>query len=233
MTHDDNPGCLPQLFGWLGLKQKDTARETWTNEAHETLPFRIRDDFLSPAEASFFQVLRSAAGENLLVFPKVSLKDLFYVARPDKNISYNNQINQKHVDFVLCDPSTLKPILAVELDDSSHQRADRASRDEFVNRVFQDAGLPLLRFPVKPSYPIQEIRSSVMLFSKSAQTPLQSEKKDGEPVALNEPAPNCPKCGSPMILRTATRGTQAGKQFYGCSNYPNCRCVLPVEKLPA
>lgn len=33
----------------------------------------------------------------------------------------------------------------------------------------------------------------------------------------------CPKCNGDLILRTATRGANAGKQFYGCSNYPKCK----------
>ena len=35
----------------------------------------------------------------------------------------------------------------------------------------------------------------------------------------------CPKCGSPLVLRTAKKGTNAGKQFWGCSGFPNCRYV--------
>lgn len=33
----------------------------------------------------------------------------------------------------------------------------------------------------------------------------------------------CPRCGGELVLRTATRGENAGNQFYGCSNYPKCR----------
>lgn len=33
----------------------------------------------------------------------------------------------------------------------------------------------------------------------------------------------CPRCGGKMVLRTAKNGAYAGKQFYGCSNYPRCR----------
>jgi hypothetical protein len=33
----------------------------------------------------------------------------------------------------------------------------------------------------------------------------------------------CPKCEKEMVLRTATRGTNAGGQFWGCSGYPRCR----------
>ena len=35
--------------------------------------------------------------------------------------------------------------------------------------------------------------------------------------------PNCPKCGSRMVLRTVRQGGRAGKQFYGCSKFPSCR----------
>jgi superfamily I DNA and/or RNA helicase/very-short-patch-repair endonuclease len=31
--------------------------------------------------------------------------------------------------------------------------------------------------------------------------------------------PLCPKCNAPMVLRTAKKGRNAGKQFYGCSRY--------------
>lgn len=33
----------------------------------------------------------------------------------------------------------------------------------------------------------------------------------------------CPWCGSPLVLRTAKRGANAGHQFWGCSRYPNCK----------
>ena len=33
----------------------------------------------------------------------------------------------------------------------------------------------------------------------------------------------CPCCGKELVLRTAKKGENAGKQFYGCSGFPNCR----------
>lgn len=38
----------------------------------------------------------------------------------------------------------------------------------------------------------------------------------------------CPKCGSKLILRTAKKGDNAGKQFYGCSSFPKCRYVQNI-----
>ena len=37
----------------------------------------------------------------------------------------------------------------------------------------------------------------------------------------------CPKCGSEMISRTAKKGKNIGRQFWGCSNFPKCRSTLP------
>lgn len=39
----------------------------------------------------------------------------------------------------------------------------------------------------------------------------------------------CPVCGGKLILRTATKGSRAGKQFWGCSNYPKCKYVQNIE----
>lgn len=38
----------------------------------------------------------------------------------------------------------------------------------------------------------------------------------------------CPKCNGDLILRTATRGANAGKHFYGCSNYPKCKHIQNI-----
>ena len=38
-------------------------------------------------------------------------------------------------------------------------------------------------------------------------------------------SPTCPRCGSAMVLRTASKGANAGNRFWGCSNYPNCRGI--------
>ena len=52
----------------------------------------------------------------------------------------------------------------------------------------------------------------------------RSRKKAGG----QEKIPPCPKCGKPMVLRTAKAGKNAGNQFWGCSAYPECKGVAKV-----
>lgn len=45
-----------------------------------------------------------------------------------------------------------------------------------------------------------------------------------------KPANNnsCPQCGKPMVLRTRKRGENQGKQFWGCSGFPQCRAIKQI-----
>ena len=43
-----------------------------------------------------------------------------------------------------------------------------------------------------------------------------------------EQTPKCPRCNGNLVLRIATRGTNAGSQFYGCSNYPKCKYIQNI-----
>ena len=76
---------------------------------------------------------------------KLRLADIVGVAPGQENyMSYFNRIKAKHTDFVICDPETMEVILAIELDDPSHEREERIERDAFVDKVYEAAGIPLL-----------------------------------------------------------------------------------------
>ncbi len=243
MNNDDKPGCLGRILKALGLEPKAAEQEV--------LSYRVRDDFLSSAERSFYHVLRTAVGDWAVICPKVSLGDLFYaksgVHRTNNNL--NNRIRQKHIDFLLCDPRSTQPLLGIELDDSSHSRADRQERDTFVDQVFAVAGLPLFRQPLQAAYDVRSLGSVLRsLAGKDHQPKVQVNpnptagepsrdwpaevKLTGQPVAV-PPAPAvtkgpplCPKCGQPMVVRTVQKeGPHKGTRFWGCPNYPKCRGV--------
>jgi hypothetical protein len=202
-----------------------------TSQSESQFPYHIQNNFLSPAELNFYRVLQTAVSDWAIVLVKVNLGDLFYASTGDygQNMAYRNRIARKHVDFLLCDPETVRPLLAIELDDSSHNRSDRKERDRFVDGVFAAAQLPLVHVPVSHRYPTRKLRlflqqkAGVELQGHSASLDVSAAKKEKTAV------PNCPKCDAPMIRRTAQRGASAGNQFWGCSQYPQCRGIRQTE----
>jgi len=42
------------------------------------------------------------------------------------------------------------------------------------------------------------------------------------PTARTHESPACPVCASPMVRRTARRGSNSGNEFWGCPKYPKC-----------
>lgn len=51
-----------------------------------------------------------------------------------------------------------------------------------------------------------------------------------ENIRNKEMAPEtCPWCGGKLVIRTAKKGQNTGKQFYGCSNYPKCKYTRNIE----
>ena len=154
---------------------------------------------------------------------KPRLGDLLFVPKGSSGRwALQNKIQSKHVDFVLCAVDTMTPKLVIELDDKSHDRADRKERDDFVDKAFAAAGMEVLHVPVRVSYVLEVVRSEI----KAAMSRIKSPAAD-RPMAGDVPI--CPNCRTSMVQRTASKGPQKGKFFWGCENYPNCRTTVPIR----
>ena len=115
--------------------------------------------FISEGERAFLPTLYRAVGRGVWVAPQVAINRLLHLTRrcPAKR-AWQNKIDRRSVDFVLIDRATLRPIAAVELDDVTHRRPDRQKRDHEVDRLFAEAGLPLLHVPAAAAYDAAELR---------------------------------------------------------------------------
>ena len=123
-------------------------------------PYERLPSILTPSEQYFYRVLSSTVNGQAIIMAKVRIADLLKVRKSIKQKhfwSYFSKISQKHIDFVLLDPSTLKTICLIELDDKSHHQFNRSQRDKFVDKIMQQAEIPLYRFRVKRRYERQEI----------------------------------------------------------------------------
>ena len=125
--------------------------------------YRKSKSLFSYREQVFYRALVGAVKDEYGIFAKVRMADfVFLVNEPVDRKSHLNQILCKHVDFLLCAREELKPVLAIELDDSSHRsKYDRHVSDEFKMATFEAIGLPLLRVELQQQYSLPELRDRI------------------------------------------------------------------------
>jgi hypothetical protein len=199
---------------------------------------------------NFYHVLRGTVAGWAVVCPKVSLGDLLFAQTGDysQNRSWMNRVDRKHVDFLLCDPKTMRPLLGIELDDASHQQPDRAERDQFVERVFAAARLPLARVSARAEYNTHDLESCLRSRAGIPEAPPSTvaSPQGAEPGETGSPqfsnssplststSPSCPRCGTAMVLRVVKKeGPYKGKSFWGCPNFPKCRGFREIGDVPS
>lgn len=118
-----------------------------------------RKSLLSNAEIAFHKALNAAVPE-APIFPKVRVADVMDAA--ERYSGDFLRISQKHFDWVLCHPVSFEPLIAIELDDSSHRWSEKQRRNDRVkDEAASEAGIALLRFPWQPSYDVAQVRERI------------------------------------------------------------------------
>jgi very-short-patch-repair endonuclease len=117
-----------------------------TGKSKTIYQYSAKKYFLTRAEHEFYDALGQAVGNDFRIFAQVHLSSIL-----DERIKGQSwtparaHINRKSIDYLLCDKENISPKLAIELDDKTHERPDRIDRDTEVERILNQAGLPLLR----------------------------------------------------------------------------------------
>jgi hypothetical protein len=142
---------------------KGSRNKRTPSKDSDDLPYVLRRYLMSKAERSFFGVLEQVTDSSkYYIFPQVSLDKLVTVEKNTGSYqTYHNKVDRKSVDFVLFDRSAISPVLAIELDDSSHDREDRQERDVFVDGVLAKAGLHLLHVRAQAAYDPRQLAVSI------------------------------------------------------------------------
>ena len=113
----------------------------------KSLPVAAKKYFFSRAEREFYETLKQALPASYIAFPNVRLQDIFYItAKGDERRGVYSRFQDKHVDFLVCERKNYRPVLGIELDGSSHDRAEQKYRDAVKETVFRSSGMTLLRF---------------------------------------------------------------------------------------
>lgn len=154
-------GCLGLILSLFGLSSRTQGA------APAGLPdVRVNRYFVSDAEASFFRVLRSVVGDRGHVLAQVSLRQLLWLpgnsrSNPGRG-TWQNKVAARTVDFVVCHPATLQPLVVIELDEPSHAEARRQTRDEEVEAMLRKADMPVLRVLTSRGYSTRELAEAIL-----------------------------------------------------------------------
>ncbi|WP_293776944.1 DUF2726 domain-containing protein [uncultured Oxalicibacterium sp.] len=106
---------------------------------------------MSENEKEWFKAIKRAV-PHAHVFAQVAMNQL---VEPDGKPytgpyqSALNKITSRSIDFVLLSPD-LSVLIAIEIDDRTHNQKRRKEADDKKTKALQDAGVALLRFPATP-----------------------------------------------------------------------------------
>jgi len=101
---------------------------------------------LSPAEASFYKFLNQTIQSRYIINCQTPLQT-FLKKSQQQSMSKRLYTMYKsgHIDFLLLHPLSTEPILAIELDDSTHITPAAKDRDQRKEQLLTAANLPLVR----------------------------------------------------------------------------------------
>ena len=152
----ERKGCL---FGFLSLFFGGSRP---TASGPGLLRVIVNKKFVSAAEADFFRVLRSVVGTRGHVLAQVSLRQLLWFPPGQAGVqAWRNKVAGRAIDFVVCDVATLRPLVAIELDEPSHARPERRTRDDEVHAILAAAGLPFVGVITSRTYDTRELEAAI------------------------------------------------------------------------
>ena len=142
-------GILAIVIYIITLKDRITENneEQDQREQEQKFPYHFKY-LLTKNEWDFYKKMKVVTDKyNLHIIAKVRLADLVEVDNYLTGNAFNKyfwKIQSKHVDFVLCNHDNLAVIAILELEDGSHNTAERAQRDNFVDKVLTKCGYKII-----------------------------------------------------------------------------------------
>lgn len=205
------------------------------------IEFQRAGRLLTPRERVFMDLLTEAVGEQFRVFPKVCLAEL--VRPADSEFVASAELPPaaafSYVDYALCSSDDLAVIAAIRIKAKPEPVEGESVPDlDVIDDLLMAADISVTRFEPTEDYTPGEIQNHL---AKSLSLPtkvfgqathrLSEAAKPEEPKAREtDGAPMCPACDAPMAHRRAKQGKFAGRLFWVCTRFPECKKVLPVKE---
>ncbi|MGF1872026.1 DUF2726 domain-containing protein [Photobacterium indicum] len=126
-------------------KKKEVFQQSIETTQYGSQYYRV--NFLSKAEQIFFTTLQATYADLYHISCKPRMADIVNPVWSGKKDhqwwTAFGKIKSKHADFVLCDKRTMNIVCVIELDDSRHTTPKGKKRNELVNSIYKQAGIPI------------------------------------------------------------------------------------------
>ena len=161
---------LEYLIGQQRQGSGDVGDESYsgTGDGTEDISedYDPRASIMTPTEIKYYEDLCDAldrAGLEVSVWPQVNVSAIIEASGNDSSQKARafNRICRKSVDYVIANKETQATLVCIELDDYTHSWNSRQERDDFINTVFNEVGIPLFRIKVERHYDFYEIVSTI------------------------------------------------------------------------
>ena len=111
------------------------------------LMYYTNKKIMTETEKNFYIELKKITDSlNMSIFPQIDLERLIKVK--DNNYSYRNRIKSRSIDFTIVNNNNYNVVCCIELDDKTHNKKSRIKRDEFINELFKNVNINLIRVKV-------------------------------------------------------------------------------------
>lgn len=152
--------AINAMRGQRGQGGLSLVRPAVRPRASPSIPF-VRKPLLTPSELKFFKRLRAAFPE-VVICPQMALAAVVDI--PAKfNQGQFKHVNRapfaaRYADFTIVEPDTGEVLAIVELDDYSHDGADRQAEDAARDAMLAQVGIEVHRFDARQMPSVSELQ---------------------------------------------------------------------------
>lgn len=196
-------------------------------------PFKAKTNvfLFEQDKRAFFGQLDIAVRSHLMVLPSLPVGDVLTSGKFSRSAMALNIKRNRRFDFVLYHRRQMQVCCVINLIPYNTKSDTKEFR--LLRQLCEAAELPILEYDMKPWRDVTELRRTVLATCgfEAEDTPDYQLPTPGDAVAEVETIvdPQCPKCHSPMKLRTLKKGSQAGMECWVCSTYPGCKGARMVN----
>jgi hypothetical protein len=200
--------------------------------ANVKVTYEIKPSVYNGAQYAFYKAIEAALKSEFALLTNINAADVIAVVASNSlatQVALNN-LTGKQFAFVVCDKAQLTALCVIDFGGEVNAQ---------LKTVCESAQLPLVSFNAQADYDSQLLREKILKAMSLKNSPAELNNESALDILDEKPVNNlkdngielmlCPECSAVMLKRKAKNGENAGKLFWLCSTYPQCRGMRAVK----